>query len=146
MIRLMPQAAQLICRHPGCGARIPGKERYCSSHALAHEQSTPWSKHHTKRVVKNAALSRARKALFEREPLCAQCKREGRVSLAEERDHIIPLSQGGPDTESNTQGLCKPCHARKSEAEKRAGAQAARQDYQDRLLGVDRSTTIINLA
>jgi 5-methylcytosine-specific restriction endonuclease McrA len=29
-------------------------------------------------------------------------------------DHVIPLSAGGTDDESNLQALCKPCHDRKT--------------------------------
>lgn len=49
-----------------------------------------------------------RRALY---PICAICEDEGRVTATEEIDHIIPLTKGGPDTDENTRGLCKPCHA-----------------------------------
>lgn len=35
-----------------------------------------------------------------------------------EVDHIIPLSQGGPDNDSNSQTLCIPCHAAKTTTER----------------------------
>ena len=48
---------------------------------------------------------------------CAVCERvvfgKGEVHL----DHIIPLSQGGDDHDSNLQVLCVPCHEEKSIAE-----------------------------
>lgn len=34
-----------------------------------------------------------------------------------EVDHIIPLSQGGPDTDENKQTLCVNCHAEKTRHE-----------------------------
>lgn len=52
-----------------------------------------------------------------REPLCAECKKLGRVTLATQRDHVIPLAEGGPDDDTNEQGLCEPCHEAKSLAE-----------------------------
>jgi 5-methylcytosine-specific restriction protein A len=52
---------------------------------------------------------------FARFPLCADCTAEGRVSLAEELDHRVPLSQGGRDDESNFQGLCVAHHRSKTE-------------------------------
>lgn len=58
-----------------------------------------------------------RAELFAREPLCAECKRLGRVTLATQRDHIKPLAEGGVDDETNVQGLCEPCHEAKSLAE-----------------------------
>lgn len=33
----------------------------------------------------------------------------GRVTLAAIVNHIIPLAQGGPDTDENTENLCGPC-------------------------------------
>ena len=58
-----------------------------------------------------------RAALFTREPLCAECKRHGRTTLANLRDHIIPLAEGGADDQSNEQGLCHDCHEEKTLAE-----------------------------
>ena len=34
-----------------------------------------------------------------------------------EVDHIIPLAQFGPDTDSNLQTLCIKCHQHKTETE-----------------------------
>lgn len=58
-----------------------------------------------------------RRALFLRDPLCGMCNAQGLVVLATQRDHIVPLSEGGEDTEDNTQGLCHACHEGKSLAE-----------------------------
>src|SRR5262245_28546149 len=64
-------------------------------------------------------LDRARQQLFDRQPLCVHCLAQGLVTKAEVRDHVIPLSEGGLEITENTQGLCVPCHDRKSEAERR---------------------------
>ena len=56
-------------------------------------------------------------------PLCQHCKLDGRVSLAEEVDHIQPLWNGGQEfDENNLQGLCWSCH--KSKSNKEAGDRA----------------------
>lgn len=36
-----------------------------------------------------------------------------RLTPSTEADHIIPLPEG-PDTVENMQGLCRPCHSRKT--------------------------------
>lgn len=66
-----------------------------------------------------------RKALFEREPLCAECLKHGRVTVATQRDHIVPLAEGGKDDDLNVQGLCAPCHDEKSQAESVRGRRRA---------------------
>jgi 5-methylcytosine-specific restriction protein A len=63
--------------------------------------------------------------LFSRNPLCAECERQGRVTLATQRDHIIPLAEGGKDDETNEQGLCHECHEVKSLAEAQRGRRRA---------------------
>ena len=54
------------------------------------------------------------------DPLCAGCTTQGRVSLAEEVDHIIRITKR-PDLRldwGNLQSLCGPCHDAKSAAER----------------------------
>ena len=50
-------------------------------------------------------------------PLCAECERNGRVSVATIRDHIVPLAEGGTDDPENIQGLCQACSDAKTERE-----------------------------
>lgn len=47
-------------------------------------------------------------------PLCAHCLKAGRIQVATEVDHVVPLHMGGPDTDENTQNLCHDCHTDKS--------------------------------
>ena len=74
-------------------------------------------------------LQRLRAELFARDPLCAECKRQGRVKLATQRDHILSLEEGGADDDSNVQGLCHDCHDAKSKAERQRGVQRAWRGY-----------------
>lgn len=48
------------------------------------------------------------------EPLCRQCKDEGRITPAVEVDHITPLRQGGTNDRSNLQPLCRRHHSQKT--------------------------------
>lgn len=61
------------------------------------------------RLAARASAER-RKRWFERDPLCAHCREQGRVTLAEELDHVVPLAKGGLDADENLQGLCRECH------------------------------------
>ena len=75
---------------------------------------------------KRQRLGQSKNERFKREhlflhPLCAECERQGRVRLAVELDHIVPLHQNGPDWDvdpSNAQGLCVPCHREKTVRER----------------------------
>lgn len=63
-------------------------------------------------------LQRLRAELFSANPLCVECSKHGRVTLATQRDHIKSLEEGGQDVPENTQGLCDDCHDAKSLAER----------------------------
>ena len=65
---------------------------------------------------------RIRTQLLQEEPLCQECKRKGRVTVATIADHIVPLSKGGKTERSNYQALCRECSDRKTL--KDAGASA----------------------
>ena len=41
---------------------------------------------------------------------CVVCRAKGKLTLAEEVDHIVPLERGGTDDAVNLRALCKPCH------------------------------------
>jgi len=64
--------------------------------------------------------TRRRLQLWTRNPHCAHCGVLVDYPFGFELDHIVPLSQGGTDTEQNSQVLCIDCHKAKSSAE-RAG-------------------------
>ena len=106
----MPKSAPKPCSHPGCGVLVRDGSNRCAKH-----QRTDWTKKATatKRIT-GRKLQQLRHALFSRDPLCAECAKRGRLTLATQRDHKIPLTEGGQDTEDNVQGLCKPCHDEKS--------------------------------
>jgi 5-methylcytosine-specific restriction protein A len=53
--------------------------------------------------------------------LCQQCKRNGRLSTYSAVDHKVPKAEGGTDDDSNLEVICNPCHAVKTEAERKRG-------------------------
>lgn len=79
----------------------------------------PSSEHESRRIT-GWELSRLRARFFAADPLCAECRRLGRVRRWDELDHIVPLREGGTNDDSNLQGLCFECHAVKSAQEQRS--------------------------
>jgi 5-methylcytosine-specific restriction protein A len=43
-------------------------------------------------------------------PLCEECLKHGRFVPVEEVHHIVPISEGGTNDESNLMSLCRSCH------------------------------------
>jgi 5-methylcytosine-specific restriction protein A len=51
------------------------------------------------------------------EGLCQPCLAVSRVAPGTEVDHRIPKAQGGTDSPSNLQAICRPCHLAKTARE-----------------------------
>lgn len=112
----MPIAAPRPCTHPGCGVLVRDGTGRCPQHP-----KTNWVKATPVKRITGRRLQTLRADLFEREPLCAECRRQGRVTLATQRDHIVSLEEGGTEDPENIQGLCHDCHDVKSKAERARG-------------------------
>ncbi len=78
--------------------------------------AAPLSPDATPRQRGRAWMTRRARWLSEH-PLCCHCQQAGRVSQADEVDHVVPLWDGGRDDESNYQSLCVPCHKAKTAGE-----------------------------
>jgi len=118
----MPISAPKPCGHAGCGKLVRDGSGRCDKH-----QATAWVRKPTatKRIT-GRKLQAMRAALFQSQPLCVLCEAQGKVTLATQRDHIVPLAEGGQDTADNTQGLCHDCHEGKSLAERLRAQRRAR--------------------
>lgn len=110
----MPYAPPRPCPQPGCPALIRGRERSCPAHAREREKRKPARIGGRKRMRRNQRLARVN-------PLCVRCEAKGIVRPVDQWDHIVPLSQGGADDESNLQGLCDDCHREKTAADRGRG-------------------------
>ena len=77
-------------------------------------------------VIKNQRLSdksghawaKIRDRILRRDcGLCQPCKWVGRLTLAEQVDHIMPVSKGGGDEDGNLQSICLTCHDDKTRSD-----------------------------
>lgn len=64
--------------------------------------------------ITGTTLQNRRRRWFQVNPLCVHCEAVGRVKVATELDHKVPLCKGGADDESNFQGLCAEHHKAKT--------------------------------
>jgi 5-methylcytosine-specific restriction protein A len=64
--------------------------------------------------IRGRKLQEIRQRHFEQFPLCVECQKQGRITIATELDHIVALTNGGTDTDDNRQGLCTECHDAKT--------------------------------
>lgn len=122
---------------PVAGSALPRKLRPCltercpilveSGRCDAHGgPGKPWTpkpaKVHATPRLRGRANQERRAALFAREPLCRECAKQGKVTVATIRDHIIPLAEGGSEgTIENEQPLCQACSDIKTQAESARG-------------------------
>lgn len=110
----MPTQPQRNCTKPNCagvvsrgvcsvcGSKRPSRWRETVDNRSAHERGygNTWRK--------------LRRMVLAENPLCVECQRIGRVTAAQEVDHIVPKHLGGPDDWDNLQPLCRACHRAKT--------------------------------
>lgn len=116
----MPARASSICRHPGCGKRIP-EPGYCDKHA--GEARSNWLRRADRTGSTTArgygwAWRKTRERILQRDNgLCVPCLVQGRTTSATEVDHVIPKAHGGTDDDGNLQSTCQACHKAKTARE-----------------------------
>ncbi|WP_440221848.1 HNH endonuclease [Dokdonella sp. MW10] len=89
---------------------------------VAREPRKPWAERRYAGARQSGrALQETRKRIMVRDDYrCADC---GRFALDHDVDHVVPLSAGGRDDDTNRQLLCRGrgrCHDRKSRADRTA--------------------------
>ena len=105
----LPMKPNRICAHPGCPELTHG--RYCEKHQKETEreynrQRAPetWKRY-------DYRWKKIRRAYIAAHPLCEMCKREGRLTPAQEVHHVKPLSEGGTHATENLMALCTYHHS-----------------------------------
>ena len=106
-----------VCAEAGCP--VLTKETRCEQHQRP-QSSKGWTEDHDR--VRGTTLQKLRRELFAREPLCRQCRKNGRTRAATIRDHITPLAEGGTDDDANIQPLCRWCSDDKTREESKRGS------------------------
>lgn len=96
-----------------------------------------------RKMIQGSQWIRLRKWKLSRNPLCEDCKERGRIVLATEVHHIMPVEDGLSviDRErlmyaiGNLRSLCHDCHIRAHKELGRSGKEQARRRNESRLVG-----------
>jgi 5-methylcytosine-specific restriction protein A len=101
------------CKAYPCSNLAEPGSAYCAEHkpAAPTKETDPF--------YLSVQWRRFRNFYIGKHPLCEQCEREGRLTLAATIDHIVELKDGGKRlAEENAMALCWKCHARKTADER----------------------------
>ncbi|TFD27508.1 HNH endonuclease signature motif containing protein [Cryobacterium cryoconiti] len=112
----MPRAPKK-CGQRTCETRVVARP-YCPEHTVAWAGSTassraPRSKTQRDRILARDPICRC--------PGCARCTQHGCTQPSTDDDHVLNVGRGGTEDDSNHQGLCSPCHKRKTQLEAQLG-------------------------
>lgn len=103
------------CDAPNCPALVQRGERFCEAHADRKPDRRKWSEDRPPPEQRGYGPTwrRLRKLILHRDPVCKVCG----VAPSTAVDHVRPLAEAGDNAMENLQGICGPCHDRKSAAE-----------------------------
>jgi 5-methylcytosine-specific restriction enzyme A len=102
------------CPAPGCNALSDSPGRCQQHRSEAYRQQDERRGSRQSRGY-DRAHEKLRAAVLASEPLCRICSREGRITLATDLDHIVPIrvAPGRRLDIENVQPTCGPCNQRK---------------------------------
>ena len=93
MPELMPTAPRSACLRSRCPG-LAVHRGYCEQHKRSEAQRGYGREHRVDRTVNRLGAT------------CERCGSTDRL----ERDHRIPRSMGGDESQGNKRWLCRPCH------------------------------------
>lgn len=115
----MPKMPPRPCTQPGCKQYAVTDGR-CDNHKREAWASNKGKTRHERGY--GHQWDKIRKSILRRDSyLCQPCKRNNRVTKADQVDHIRPKSQGGGDNADNLQSICYICHKLKTQEEAQSG-------------------------
>ncbi len=104
-----------ICNHPRCSTRIPFRDKYCALHKRKQTVKKEWKSREWQYLYHTARWKKRRLKQLDAQPLCEDCLKNSRITLASVADHIkdhkgdLNKFWYGP-----LQSLCKSCHSKKT--------------------------------
>lgn len=108
----MPRKPKKPCAYPGCPNLTNGT--YCDKHRKeARRQYDQYERAADVHKKYGRSWKRIRNRYIKEHPFCEECFKDGKMVLAEEVHHILPVSRGGTNEVSNLMALCQSCHTKK---------------------------------
>jgi 5-methylcytosine-specific restriction enzyme A len=117
----MPTRANRPCSKAGCPALAEQGKVYCINHRdVVKQYDKARNQSPLRQMYKTAAWRFTRQRVLARDPICKMCER----ALSTVVHHVVDASRyiGSFFDESNLQGLCKPCHDRRTAEDHLAGS------------------------
>ena len=112
----MPYKPRQPCAFPGCSQFAENKRRngqYCTEHQkVMDKRYNRYERDPESYRRYGRAWKHIRNCYIKAHPLCEECKRQNKLTPAEEVHHIVPLSHGGSNHDHNLMALCNSCHSR----------------------------------
>lgn len=100
-VRNLPMRVQTLPSRVAVPAQGQGGDRYGQGRG-----GRPWRRKRERVLARDGYLCK-----------CDDCVRLGLLLVAHEVDHIVPMSQGGSDDDSNLRAINRDCHKRKTARE-----------------------------
>ena len=112
---MSPLAARRYCGKSGCHQfALPGGY-YCADHVMSTAHAYDAARHTEAEhlLYKTAQWSAVRRHYLDTHPLCEECQKAGRVTVATMVHHRVPIRDdpGSAFNESNLESLCASCHS-----------------------------------
>ena len=107
----MPKSPVRGCAYGRYSKRaVPGSQ-YCEEHKkIMDRQYNQYTREEGVKKKYGTSWKKARDRHAAKYPYCEQCYREGRITMMDEVHHIVPVSRGGTNEDSNLMSLCRSCH------------------------------------
>lgn len=111
----MPSRAAIPCRNRECNGLVrDGKCGVCGSQRKERDRVLDERRGTAAQRGYDARWQRLRLMQLASEPLCRDCKTEGRVTMGVEVHHIKAKRDGGEDSFENLMTLCKSHHSKRT--------------------------------
>jgi 5-methylcytosine-specific restriction protein A len=104
------------CKEYGCRNKKTGRSSFCLQHGGGISEKGKANA----RLYNLEAWNSIRARQLSREPLCARCKHEGKITAAQQVDHVFPHNRDVDRFKTNIfQSLCQSCHTLKGQDERK---------------------------